>query len=72
MGRILWSNPATVPRSSGVAAGPITGLVTIPSGLLAAAMGIAVFCCADDTRFRRLPVILTLVMGIGLSAHELA
>ena len=47
-------------------------VITIPSGLLAAQVGIFVFHRLNDTGFRRLLVLLTLVMGIGILLSELA
>ena len=47
-------------------------LVTIPVGLIAAQIGIAVFRRLSDTAFRRLLIVLTLVMGLGLLAVEIA
>lgn len=45
--------------------------VTIPIGLLAAQIGIAVFKRLEDTTFRRLLIILTLLMGVGILVSEL-
>ncbi|MGA9254435.1 MAG: sulfite exporter TauE/SafE family protein [Roseobacter sp.] len=46
-------------------------LVTIPSGLIAAQIGIMVFRRLSDTGFRRLLIVLTLMMGIGVMVSEL-
>ncbi len=46
-------------------------LITTPSGLIAAQLGITVFGALSDTGFRRLLIILTLLMGLGLLANEL-
>jgi len=49
----------------------ITALaVTIPIGLFAAQIGIAVFKRLNDDTFRRLLIILTLLMGIGIMLSE--
>lgn len=45
-------------------------LVTIPSGLIAAQIGIYVFKRLSDTGFRRLLILLNLVMGLGILASE--
>lgn len=47
-------------------------LVTIPCGLIAAQVGIMVFRRLSDTGFRRLLIVLTLFMGLGLLVSELA
>ncbi|APX13220.1 sulfite exporter TauE/SafE family protein [Tateyamaria omphalii] len=46
--------------------------VTIPCGLLAAQVGIAVFRRLSDTGFRRLLILLTLAMGVGILLSEAA
>ena len=46
-------------------------VITIPTGLIAAQIGIAVFRRLSDTGFRRLLIILTLLMGIGIMTSEL-
>ena len=46
--------------------------VTIPTGLIAAQIGIAVFYRLSDTGFRRLLIMLTLAMGVGIVLSELA
>ena len=46
-------------------------LVTIPTGLIAAQIGIAVFQAIRDLAFRRLLIILTLMMGLGILASEI-
>ena len=46
-------------------------LVTVPLGLIAAQIGIAVFRRLSDAGFRRLLILLTLVMGLGIMASEL-
>ena len=46
-------------------------LITVPSGLIAAQIGIMVFRSLSDTGFRRLLIILTLLMGVGVLASEL-
>ncbi|WP_299047730.1 sulfite exporter TauE/SafE family protein [uncultured Tateyamaria sp.] len=45
--------------------------VTIPCGLVAAQVGVMVFRRLSDTGFRRLLILLTLVMGIGILLTEL-
>ena len=45
--------------------------VTIPCGLIAAQVGILVFHRLSDTGFRRLLILLTLVMGVGVLLSEL-
>lgn len=45
-------------------------LITIPAGLIAAQIGIAVFKRLTDDTFRRLLIILTLLMGLGILASE--
>ncbi|WP_299143026.1 sulfite exporter TauE/SafE family protein [uncultured Tateyamaria sp.] len=46
-------------------------LITIPTGMVAAQVGIAVFRMLSDTAFRRLLIILTLLMGVGIIVSEL-
>lgn len=46
-------------------------LVTIPVGILAAQIGIFVFRRLSDGGFRRLLILLTLVMGLGVLGGEL-
>ncbi|SEV88272.1 hypothetical protein SAMN04488515_0045 [Cognatiyoonia koreensis] len=46
-------------------------LLTVPVGLVAAQVGIMVFRKLTDTGFRRLLIILTLLMGLGVLASEL-
>ncbi len=46
-------------------------LVTVPSGLVAAQVGIMVFRRLSDTGFRRLLILLTLLMGVGILVSEL-
>lgn len=46
-------------------------LITIPLGLIAAQVGIAVFRRLSDTGFRRLLILLTLAMGLGILISEL-
>jgi len=46
-------------------------LITIPSGLIAAQIGIMVFRRLSDTGFRRLLILLTLLMGVGILVAEL-
>ena len=46
-------------------------LVTVPCGLIAAQIGIFVFRRLSDNIFRRLLIILTLLMGVGLLISEL-
>ena len=46
-------------------------VVTIPCGLVAAQIGIMVFHRLSDTGFRRLLILLTLAMGLGVLASEL-
>lgn len=46
-------------------------IVTIPTGLIAAQIGIAVFNRLSDNIFRRLLIILTLLMGLGILASKL-
>ncbi|WP_371228433.1 sulfite exporter TauE/SafE family protein [Roseovarius sp. 2305UL8-3] len=45
-------------------------LITVPCGLIAAQIGITVFGRLSDTTFRRLLIILTLMMGIGIMVSE--
>lgn len=45
-------------------------LVTIPVGLIAAQIGITVFRRLSDTGFRRLLIVLTLLMGLGIMISE--
>lgn len=45
-------------------------LVTIPVGLIAAQVGIFVFGRLSDTGFRRLLILLTLLMGLGIFVSE--
>lgn len=47
-------------------------LVTLPCGLIAAQIGIMVFHALSDTGFRRLLIVLTLLMGLGILASELS
>lgn len=46
-------------------------LITVPCGLIAAQIGIKVFRSLSDTGFRRLLIILTLLMGLGLLVTEI-
>ncbi|MEM6372302.1 MAG: sulfite exporter TauE/SafE family protein [Pseudomonadota bacterium] len=46
-------------------------LVTVPCGLVAAQIGIAVFKRLSDTAFRRLLILLTLMMGVGIMVSEI-
>ncbi len=46
-------------------------LITIPSGLIAAQVGILVFRRLSDTGFRRLLILLTLLMGVGILISEI-
>lgn len=46
-------------------------LITIPVGLIAAQIGILVFKRLSDIAFRRLLIILTLLMGVGIMVSEL-
>jgi len=46
-------------------------LITVPVGLIAAQVGIRVFHTLNDTTFRRLLILLTLLMGIGIMVSEL-
>lgn len=46
-------------------------LVTVPVGLIAAQIGIAVFKRLEDSTFRRVLIILTLLMGLGIFVSEL-
>lgn len=46
-------------------------LITIPTGLVAAQAGIMVFRRLSNTGFRRLLILLTLLMGLGILASEL-
>ena len=46
-------------------------LVTIPVGLVAAQIGISVFRRLSDTGFRRLLILLSLVLGMGILLSEL-
>lgn len=45
-------------------------VVTIPAGLIAAQIGIAVFKRLSDGAFRRVLILLTLLMGLGILASE--
>lgn len=45
-------------------------LVTIPTGLIAAQIGIFVFKRLSDTGFRRLLILLNLAMGLGILISE--
>lgn len=47
-------------------------LVTIPTGLIAAQLGIYVFHRLDDTSFRRLLIVLVFLMGLGILISEIA
>lgn len=46
-------------------------LITVPIGLIAARIGITVFHRLSDTGFRRLLILLTLLMGLGLLVSEI-
>jgi len=46
-------------------------LVTVPVGLIAAQTGIMVFRTLSDTGFRRLLIILTLLIGLGVLVSEI-
>ena len=46
-------------------------LITVPTGLVAAQVGIAVFRALSDTAFRRLLILLTLLVGAGVLLSEL-
>lgn len=46
-------------------------LITVPTGLVAAQVGIAVFRRLSDTDFRRLLIALTLLLGIGVMISEI-
>ncbi|MEP6067611.1 MAG: sulfite exporter TauE/SafE family protein, partial [Paracoccaceae bacterium] len=46
-------------------------MVTVPCGLIAAQIGIFVFRRLSDDMFRRLLIVLTLLMGVGLLISEL-
>lgn len=46
-------------------------LITVPVGLISAQVGITVFRRLTDLRFRRLLIILTLLMGLGILFSEL-
>lgn len=46
-------------------------VVTIPCGLIAAQIGIIVFRRLSDAGFRRLLIVLTLLMGLGVMASEI-
>lgn len=50
-------------------AGPAL-LITIPTGLIAAQVGIAVFRRLSDTAFRWVLILLTLAMGLGVGVSE--
>lgn len=45
-------------------------LIAVPCGLIAVQIGLAVFKRLSDTGFRRLLIVLTLLMGIGILAGE--
>lgn len=47
-------------------------LVTVPCGLIFAQVGITVFRMLNDSTFRRLLIILTLLMGVGILVSEVA
>lgn len=57
-------------RGGFAGAGPAL-LITIPTGLVAAQIGIAVFRRLSDTAFRWVLILLTLAMGIGVGISEL-
>ncbi len=44
--------------------------ITVPTGFLAAQFGIFVFRRLSDTTFRRLVILLSLVMGLGIMVSE--
>ena len=46
-------------------------MITVPIGLIAAQVGIAVFKRLSDTAFRRMLIILTLLMGLGMMVSEI-
>ena len=46
-------------------------LVTVPLGLIAAQVGLMIFKRLSDTAFRRLLILLTLAMGLGILISEL-
>lgn len=46
-------------------------MITVPAGLIAAQIGIAVFKRLSDLVFRRLLIVLTLLMGLGILIGEL-
>ena len=46
-------------------------LITVPVGLIAAQIGIMVFRRLSDSAFRRLLILLTLLMGLGVMASEI-
>ncbi len=45
-------------------------LITVPTGLVAGQVGIAVFRKLSDTGFRRLLIVLTLLLGLGVMISE--
>jgi len=45
-------------------------VITIPVGMIAAQIGIAVFKKLTDNTFRRLLILLTLLMGVGIMVSE--
>ena len=45
-------------------------LITLPTGVIAARVGIAVFRRLSDTAFRRLLILLSLQVGIGVLLSE--
>lgn len=45
-------------------------MVTVPVGLIAAQIGIAAFSRISDTGFRRLLILLSLMMGLGICVSE--
>ncbi|OAN76615.1 hypothetical protein A8B78_03845 [Jannaschia sp. EhC01] len=57
-------------RGAYASAGPAL-LITLPTGLIAAQIGIAVFRRLSDTAFRWVLILLTLAMGIGVGVSEL-
>lgn len=46
-------------------------ILTVPCGLIAAQVGIAVFRRLSDTGFRRLLIVLTFLMGLGILISEI-
>ncbi len=69
---VMLVTTVTLLFSRGAYEGSLPALaITIPSGLFAAQVGIFVFKRLSDTGFRRILILLTLAMGLGILASEL-